>query len=126
MPMPDAIRRHDKRQQETWRDWMPEEAAEPDVLLTREEVLGQLQAMRIEVSSDALQGWQRHGIIPRPIRGQHNGVPAALYPPWMPTLLATLRQLQDDGLPLKEIARHLRKRYDRRAAPSGEAPPPSA
>jgi hypothetical protein len=41
----------------------------------------------------------------------------------MPALLAILYHLKNDGLPLNEIARHLRKRYDHRTFPRVETPP---
>src|SRR5688572_2570521 len=52
---------------ETWRDWQSDEAHEPAVLLTRDELLQQLAAANVDVTEGDLLYWQRKGVIPYPV-----------------------------------------------------------
>ncbi len=100
----------DQAQRETWRDWLPEGTPDPPVeeLLTRDQVLAALQRRRVKVARTALESWEKHGILPCPVRRWHDGAVRAIYPRWYPHLVQQLRSLQREGYPLAAIGRQLR------------------
>src|SRR5438552_3505399 len=79
---------------ETWADWLGAEAIDPDALLTREEVLGQLQAKGIAVSRYDVRNWERKGVLPLGIPRRIGRSYHARYPPKAVVALAYIRQLQ--------------------------------
>jgi len=93
---------------ETWRDWMEPDAPNPDVLLTRKELLERLQAEGVDVTPSALAYWENQRITPRGDKRWINGTPQSLYPEWMIPMLRTVRALQEDGVSLREIRETLR------------------
>ena len=99
-----------KPKRATWRDaeWTPEGASEPEPLLTRDEVLDRLAALRSGVSTSVLRYWEREAVLPQPVRQSHKGAVRAVYPWWFPHAVAEVRRLQRLGLPLPEIAPHVR------------------
>lgn len=99
---------------QTWRDWLPDGATEPDELLTRDELIEQLRGEGFVVDRDDFRNWQSSGAIPYGINRRHNGATRTLYPGWMLDVVRTLRAMQADGRKLAEIRAHLRDRFDRR------------
>lgn len=98
-----------KPKRETWRDWLPEVAPDPDELLTRDELIGRLRSWRVDATEADLRYWEYAGVLPRPVRRWHDGAVRALYPDWFPHLVRELRRLQRrEGLTLEEIAPRLR------------------
>ncbi len=93
---------------ETWRDWMPEGAPEPN-LVTREELIGQLAEQGLAVSEDDFQYWQGAGVIPFGVRRWHQGATRLLYPVWMIDLIRQLRIWQVEGRKLADIGPELRR-----------------
>ncbi len=96
-----------KPKRETWRDWQPPGAPEPEQLLTKEQLLAELRKMGEHISARTLNHWQAIGLIPRPVRRWYEGKPASLYPAWMPELVALARGRRSDGDNPDEIARSL-------------------
>jgi len=95
---------------EDWRDWLPDGVPDPpaEELLTRDQVLAVLRRRRVKVTETAIQSWEKHGILPQPVRRWHNGAVRAIYPRWYPHLVQQLRSLQREGYPLAAIGRQLR------------------
>ncbi len=103
-----------KPKRETWRDWMPDGAPEPDELLTRDELLERLRGEGFVVSVDDLRNWQSTGTIPYGINRWRDGSVKTHYPRWMLDVVRTLRAMQSDGRKLAEIRSSLRDIFDRR------------
>lgn len=98
---------------ETWLDWIPpdgredaELAAEP--LLSREELVSELQSRGYEVSARDLIFWQAKRVIPYPVREKRQGMSIAVYPQWMIQVIHTLKGLQEQGYVLRDIGPLLR------------------
>jgi hypothetical protein len=99
-----------------WRDWLPDEAPEPplDELLTRDQLLVQLNDDGVKVTAYDLENWQRTGIIPRGIRRWHrrqdgSGATESFYPRWMADVIRHLRALQGEGFKLAYVGPRLRE-----------------
>ena len=102
-----------KPKRETWRDWLPDGAPEPEAreLLTRDEFLNALRDRDVPITTSMLVHWERAGALPRAVRRWQDGAPRALYPEWLIRLAALIPSLQERGLPLREIGTHLRDRF---------------
>lgn len=98
---------------ETWKDWLPADAAEPAELITRDELIARLAAMGAEVNTANLRYWEYVGIVPRAVKRWHDGAVRAVYPAWMGYLVFALRDRQEVGLTLPQIARWIRGNFDR-------------
>ena len=114
-----------KPTRETWRDWEPIGAPEPNELLTRDELLSRLQAEGVTVSADDLRNWQLAGVIPYGERRWHAGATRVLYPAWMVGTVRNLRRLQGEGYKLGQIGPQLRvlrglARYHENPTPTPE------
>lgn len=97
-----------KAKPETWLDWMPEGAPEPD-LLSRDELLEALRIERgIELTPASFHHYRKIGLLPRPIRRRHEGVTQAVYPDWFIGAIAHLKHLQERGRTLEQIKPHMR------------------
>ncbi len=92
-----------KPKQQTWLDLLPQGTPEP-LLITRDELIGALRERGVDVNEVTLVYWEREGILPRPIRRRHAGAPRALYPVYAINAVEHLRQLQDAGRTLDQIA----------------------
>lgn len=97
------------RPKETWRDWMPEGAPEPDQILTRDELVERLRYYNVDADTESLRFWEREGILPRPIRQRRNGATRTTYPDWMIYLVRRIRQLQAEGFSLEQIRPRVRR-----------------
>lgn len=93
----------------TWRDWMPAGAPDPD-LLSHDELVHELHEREIDVTPATLEHWRRNGVIPRPIRRRHQGNTRPVYPGWLVDAIVQLRELQDAGRSLEQIAPIMRAR----------------
>ena len=89
----------------TWLDILSEEDRQrvDDALITRQELLTQLAGDGVEVPETTLVGWEKKGIVPRPLRRHRGGAPRALYPPHAARVLTRLRQYQEQGLSLEAL-----------------------
>ena len=97
-----------KPARETWRDWLPPDAPEPE-LLTREQLVARLREAGIDADVSDLRYWEYHGILPRPVRQRHDGATRAVYPDWFVWLVGLLREYQGrDNKSLQEIGPALR------------------
>jgi len=98
-----------KPKRETWLEppWSPSGTQEPELLLTKEQLLDELRKMGESIPERTLNHWQAIGMIPRPVRRWHEGKPASLYPAWMPELVARARVMRRAGDSPDEIARSL-------------------
>ncbi|MDP9358316.1 MAG: hypothetical protein M3R02_24120 [Chloroflexota bacterium] len=98
--------------QETWRDWMPDGAPDPDQLYTRDEIIEMVDRLHVTgtdpVSAGDLRYWESLGILPRPVRRWHEGAARALYPSWYAYLPRRVRILQRTGYSLDEIRPRIR------------------
>jgi hypothetical protein len=112
LSMPAEPTEKPSRKRETWRDWVLPGFVVPDdeELITREELLGQLQTQGVEVDVDDLRNWQTQGVIPYGERVWHKetGRTRVVYPTWMVPVLAQLRHLQGKGKTLQDIGLDLR------------------
>ena len=97
-----------KPKKQTWRDWMPADAPEPEPLITREELIAEVQRAGESVDIDDIRNWQRAHIIPYGIRRWHDGAMRTLYPRGMTEIITSLRALQRAGEPLAAIGPQLR------------------
>ncbi|MDP9470571.1 MAG: hypothetical protein M3Q71_07875 [Chloroflexota bacterium] len=98
-----------KAKPETWLDWLPAGAPEPE-LLSRDEVLARLQERGVDVSSSDLRYWEYAGVLPRPIRRWHQGATRAVYPGFAVPLIADIRRRQRSRVPLDQIGPQIRER----------------
>ncbi len=109
--MPDAP---PKPERETWRDWLPDEAPEPD-LFTRDEIIE--MAARRQVAGTApitagdLRYWESIGILPHGTRQWRNDAARALYPSWYAGLARQVRLLQRMGYSLNEMRPRIRAHH---------------
>jgi len=73
-----------------FRDWLPPGSPEPELgeLITRAQVLEEVHGRGIRISESTLRAREAEGILPRPIRRWRDGATRALYPSWMPQLVA--------------------------------------
>ena len=111
-----------KPERETWQAWWSE-TIDPSELLTREEVLSQLEQDGVIVSTEDLRNWQRIGAIPFAVRRWHDGAVRALYHPGMPTVIRMLRDLQAHGEKMAEIRATLRATFRDKTLPFIISPP---
>src|SRR5688572_13396519 len=74
-------------EQETWRDWLPSDDPDPTDLLTREDVIAEVQRRGHGLTVNELRYLEAQGVLPRPVRQWHQGAVHALYPPWICTLI---------------------------------------
>lgn len=112
---------------ETWRDppWSRPDSPEPEQLLTREQLVAQLQQESAqEIPDRTLRNWHGAGIVPRPIRRWHEGRPASLYAPWVVDLIIFASALRAAGLPLDTIRETIRN-VDWPTATTTTATPPA-
>jgi len=103
MPMPAKPTANPK--QPNWFDLLPDGAPRPplEALLTREELLEELQRRGVDVDQVTLMYWERRGMLPRAVRRYRDGRAHALYPAHAISAVAHLRELQTTGRTLKEI-----------------------
>ncbi len=94
---------------QTWRDWMPEGAPEPDRILTRDELVERLRYYNIDADTESIRFWERAGILPRPIRQRRDGATRTTYPEWVIFLVQRIRQLQSEGFSLEQIRPRVRR-----------------
>ncbi len=102
-----------KTNRETWIDWVPDEGREDALLdaepmLTRDELVAELNQLDIAVTARDLIYWQTRGAIPYPVRQKRHGSSVAVYPQWMVNTIHQLRSLQEQGYKLREIGPLLR------------------
>ena len=104
-----------KPNKETWRDWLPPGAPEPTDLLTRAELIEQLQAEGLSVSAFDLRNWQSAGIVPYGINRWDKETQATrtFYPLVMVDIIRTLRALQTNGHKLSDIGPMLLDQFGR-------------
>lgn len=102
-----------KTRRETWADWLPPEGretalADAEPLLTRDELVAELQSLGHEVTPRDLIFWQTKGVIPYPVREKREGVSIAVYPQWMIQVIHLLKGLQEQRYALRDIEPLLR------------------
>ncbi len=116
-----------KPKRETWRDWRPADAPEPERLYTRDELLELLERMGVDATESDLRYWEYGGVLPRAVRQWHRGAVRAVYPDDVAYLVKELRRLQRyEGLSLEEIAPRLRTRARLMSAHDREDTGPAA
>ncbi len=91
-----------KAVRETWRDWLPKDVADPP-LVTRAELIRDLDERRADVAERTLRTWENLGIVPRPVRRMHAGTVQALYPDWFVHLVIFIRGLRAQNHSLQQI-----------------------
>ncbi len=95
-----------KAARETWIDWLPNRAA----TLSVDGLIAQAQERGIDCDLRSLRSWQTQKVLPFPVRHRvGNGLYAA-YPAAAVDFIALLREMQGQGLKLKEIGARLRAR----------------
>ncbi len=102
-----------KAKRESWLDWVPPEGREDalldaEPLLTRDELVAELQRGGDDVSSRDIVYWQTRGVIPHPQRQRHRGATRGTYPQWAVNTIHLLKRLQNEGYKLREIGPLLR------------------
>jgi hypothetical protein len=108
-----------KTNQETWLDWMPSDAPKPEQLFTRAELIDRVRAKGAKITDPTLVSWEKLGILPRAVRGWHDGKQAALYPEWMVRAVETASEQRSLGYNLDSI-RWLLRRLFRNPSPEAE------
>jgi DNA-binding transcriptional MerR regulator len=99
---------------ETWLDRMQElqpGSEEPRIIFSRDRFLQELARRGMSVDEATLRFWEQNDVLPRPIRKWDPEAKArrAYYPTWLLPLVLVLRELQKDGLTLKEIKPRLER-----------------
>lgn len=85
----------------TWQAWLPPDVPPPR-LIDRAALVAELAEEHIPVSERTLRHWENRGVLPHPVRRQHEGVVRALYPEWMAEVVAAVAQLRAQ-LPLRGV-----------------------
>lgn len=93
---------------ETWDDWLPPNTPSADRLLTRDKLVAELHKFGVKADANDFRFWESVGVLPRPIRRWHDGATRTLYPKTAMTVVMELRELQERGYTLKQIAPRLR------------------
>ncbi len=93
-----------KAKQETWADWFPD--AEPK--RTIDGLIELLEHMGVDCDATTLRYWQTKGVLPHPVKRWTGASTQALYPTIAAVFIAELRELQQRGFTLDEIAARLR------------------
>lgn len=113
---------------DTWRDWLPPgwRTHHPDPpILTRAELLAELNQRGVTVTERRLRFWEAAGVLPRPMRSMHLGKPQATYPDWHVDVVESLvrmRQRPPTQLePLADMRPYMRSLFRSHAFASGEA-----
>lgn len=107
------LEQEDAARRETWIDWVPVEGREEalldaDPLLTRDELVAEIQRGGDDVSARDIVYWQTRGVIPHPQRQRHKGATRGTYPQWAINTIHLLKRLQNEGYKLREIGPLLR------------------
>jgi hypothetical protein len=105
-----AMKEHDAPTEPRWKT-----AGEP-YLLTRDELIAELDQRGVRVTDRQLKSWATHGLLPPPIRRlparATDGKPRALHPFWVigfiPDLLGRLRA----GHGIKKLVRYAQAQWD--------------
>ena len=97
---PEATRR------ESWADWLPNRQA----TLSVEELLQRVQERGVDCDLRTLRSWQTQKVLPFPIRQRVGKGVYAAYPVAAVDFIALLREMQGQGVKLKEIGARLRAR----------------
>jgi hypothetical protein len=107
-PMSTDIEETDK--QPTWLDLLPEGAPKPsrDELLTRAELLEELQRRGFDLREKTLTTWEERGYVPRATRSRRGGSPVALYPEFAISGLAQVPTLRARGRKLSAVFPYMR------------------
>jgi DNA-binding transcriptional MerR regulator len=116
--------KHDTK--ETWKDWLSPDEPEPEILLTRQEIVDRANKIIAApplkpVKPSDLQLWEKIGVLPRGIRRRRGDAQYALYPEWHAYMIRQVRQLQREGYSLDEIKPRIRA-YARMALGHGRTP----
>jgi DNA-binding transcriptional MerR regulator len=99
-----------KAQRETWREWLPFDLNGKTIdLLTRDEIVAELQQHGVDVSQDNIRSWEHLGILPQGERRWHDGATRTLYPSVLVHTITYLRSLQAIGFPLDVIRPELQR-----------------
>lgn len=93
-------------------DKLAELITTPPHLLMRPEVLERVRDLGAEVDTVTLRHWEFEGLLPRPTRHWDQTIKGrpAYYPAWVIPLIFIVRELQRDGLSLREIVPRVRER----------------
>jgi DNA-binding transcriptional MerR regulator len=91
---------------ETWLDLLPDDAPRPtlDAMLTRDEVIAELQRRGVDIPLATLLSWERTGVLPRAVRRYRHGRSQMLYPAFAIDAIALVRTYQAQGQTLQEIS----------------------
>ncbi len=82
--------------------WLPADAPAPtpEQLITRDQLLAELERLGLEVNPRTLRHWEHAGVLPAPIRRGRRGLTRALYPWWTVDLVWRLKRYRDKGFAL--------------------------
>ncbi len=102
-----------KGKRETWRDWLPPDAAQAllgpradkSLLITRAELLERLGGT---VTERELRYWESAGALPAAVRQFHRGAMHAVYPVWYVDLVSNVRDRRKEKVPLHELREYAR------------------
>jgi len=81
----------------------------PAFLFTRQQLIAAALDAGIDIDEGPLIWWEKAGVLPRPTRHHRDGAPRALYPASALHAISVVRQLQNEGLELKDIAQWMRE-----------------
>jgi hypothetical protein len=118
-----------KPEKETWRSWWPEEPADPEHLLTLEQLVARALEEGIVVSEALIRNRQHLGLLPRGVPYRVGRALQMRYPERYLDLLRDAEALQADGWRRAEIGPRLRVLHASTTHHAGQAAvfaPPTA
>lgn len=89
----------------TWKDWAgysPDDQVNEEVM-TRDELVADLTAAGVAVTTNDLLFWQKSGAMPYPTKIREGRISKAYYASWVSELVRELRDLQSRGKTLPQI-----------------------
>lgn len=97
---------------EDWRIWLPDGAAEPQLLMPRAELLAKVaEAQQVRISERELRYWEAIGALPAPVLRHQAGALRALYPVWHHSIVAQVPALRAQGLGWDAVRKRTRDQF---------------
>lgn len=102
-------RKAQRARRETWQDWQGTSGPIKCVAISRRDLVEYAQNIGVDVTENDILYWQARRSIPYPVLVRHGRTAHAVYPFWFVELIVALRQMQQQGVVLRDIGPALRQ-----------------